>query len=155
MLSVELGRKALEEAKRNGVSYADIRIGKILDENLTVKRGVPERVALLQTSGFGVRVIAQGAWGFASSVDLTKKEVVETTRKAVKIALASSRLKKKEVALTPSTGRRDKYSTPLRKDPFRVPLNEKMDVLYQAERTDHPADNLVRWGSDGDSREER
>jgi TldD protein len=147
MLSVELGRKALEEAKRKGVSYADIRIGKILDENLTVKRGVPERVALLQTSGFGVRVIAQGAWGFAGSVDLTEKEIVETTRKAVKIALASSRLKKKEVALTPPTGRRDKYSTPLRKDPFKVPLNEKMDVLYQAERTVAEQSNLIRSSS--------
>jgi TldD protein len=147
MLLLELGKTGLEEAAREGASYADIRIGKIFDENLTVKKGVPEQVTLLQKSGFGVRVIAKGAWGFASSVDLTEKEVVETTRRAVKIALASSRLKKKDVALAPSTGRRDKYATPLKKDPFKVPLDEKMDVLLQAERTVAEHSNLIRTSS--------
>ena len=147
MLSLELGRKALEETIKEGASYADIRIGKIFDENLTVKRGMPERVTLLQKSGFCVRVIAKGAWGFAGSVDLTEKEVVETTRRAAKIALASSRLKKKDVALTTPTARRDKYTTPLKKDPFKVPLEEKMDTLLQAERTVAGHSNLIRTSS--------
>ncbi len=147
MSSLDLGSRALEEALKEGASYADIRIGKILDENLTVKKGVPEQVALLQTSGFGVRVIANGAWGFASSVDLIEKEIVETTRRAIKIALASSKLKKKDVALTHPKTHKDKYSTLLKKDPFKVPLNEKMDVLIQAERTVAEQSNLIKSSS--------
>lgn len=147
MSSLDLGNRALEEAVKEGASYADVRIGKILDENLTVKKGVPEQVVLLQTSGFGVRVVAKGAWGFASSVDLTEKEIVETTRRAVKIALASSKLKKKDVALTHPKTNKDKYSTLMKKDPFKIPLNEKMDVLMQAERTVAEQSNLIKSSS--------
>ncbi|MDH5691439.1 MAG: TldD/PmbA family protein, partial [Candidatus Bathyarchaeota archaeon] len=88
---MELRNIALKEATKNGASYADIRIGEIFDENLMVKKGVPEEVNVLQSRGFGVRVIIKGGWGFASSVELTKKEVKEVTRRAVKIATASSK----------------------------------------------------------------
>ena len=133
-MSLDLGKVALEEATKKGASYADIRIGEILDEHLTVKKGVPEEVTLLQTTGFGVRVIANGAWGFAGSVDLTKKEVIDTTHKALSIALASSKLKKKDVVLTSVKIRKDKYSTPMKKDPFEIPIEEKIEVLITAER---------------------
>jgi TldD protein len=93
---LDLGRKAIEEASKKGASYADIRIGEILDQRLTVKKGLPEEVTLFQTSGFGVRTIVKGVWEFATSIDITLKEVLETTRKVVKIALASSKIKKKD-----------------------------------------------------------
>ncbi len=133
-MSLKLGRSALEEAVRRGASYADVRIGEIFDEHLTVKKGVPEEVSLLHTSGFGVRVIVNGAWGFAGSVDLTEREAIETTHKAVNIALASSRLKKKDVTLARVETRKDKYSTPMKKDPFEIPLDETIGLLMQAER---------------------
>jgi TldD protein len=146
-MSFALGRTALEEAVKNNASYADIRIGEIIDERLTVKKGVPEEVKRLETSGFGVRVIANGAWGFAGSIDLTKREVIETTRRAVSIALASSKLKKKDVKLAPAKARKDKYSTPTKKDPFKVPLEEKMDILTQAERTVAKQSDLIKSSS--------
>jgi TldD protein len=62
-MSVDYGKMALEEAKKKGVSYADIRISEILNENLTVKNGEPETISFSQTKGFGVRVIVNGAWG--------------------------------------------------------------------------------------------
>ena len=64
-MSSDLGKIAIAEARQDGASYADIRIGEVLDEHLTVKKGVLDDVSLLQTSGFGVRVIVKGAWGFA------------------------------------------------------------------------------------------
>jgi len=144
---LDLGKKAIEEASKKGASYADVRIGDILDERLTVKKGLPEEVALFQTAGFGVRVIAKGAWGFASSIDLTQKEVLETTRKAVKIALASSKLKRKEAVLAPIKSRKGKYSTPMKKDPFKIPLEEKISVLTAAERTVAAQSNLIKSSS--------
>jgi len=146
-MSTDLGKIALEEASKKGASYADIRIGEILDEHLTVKKGVLDEVSLLQTSGFGIRVIVNGAWGFAGSVDLTKQEIVETTRKAMSIASASSRLKRREVVLTPAKARKEKYSTLMKKDPFKVPLEEKIDLLMKAERIIAEQSSLIKSSS--------
>ncbi|MDH5447799.1 MAG: TldD/PmbA family protein [Candidatus Bathyarchaeota archaeon] len=134
-MSLDLGRKGLEEAVKVGASYADVRIGEILDENLTVKNGVPEETNLLQTNGIGIRVMINGAWGFAASVDLTKKEIKEIAHKAVAIAKASAKVKKKAVALKKTEAKKSNYSTPVRKNPFEIPLEEKMETLMNAERT--------------------
>jgi TldD protein len=130
----EFGRTALEEATKKGASYADIRISEILNEILTVKNGEPEAVTLLQTKGFGVRVIADGAWGFAGSIDINKEEIMKTVEKAVSIAKASAMLKKKEATLIREEAKEDQYSSSFQKDPFKIPVEEKLDVLVQAGR---------------------
>ena len=130
----EFGKIALEEATNKGASYADIRISEILNEILTVKNGEPEAVNLLQTKGFGVRVIADGAWGFAGSIDINKEEITKTVEKAVSIARASAMLKKKDAALIREETKEDQYSSSFQKDPFKIPVEEKLDVLVQAGR---------------------
>jgi len=130
----ELGRLALEEAMKQGASYADIRIGEIENEILTVKNGAPEEVKFLQTKGFGVRAIVNGAWGFAASIDINEKEMGQVVEKAISIAKASSMLKKKNVQLSQEEIRQDKYETPIKKDPFEVSLEEKLNILFEAER---------------------
>ncbi|NIO37334.1 TldD/PmbA family protein [Candidatus Bathyarchaeota archaeon] len=130
----DFGSKALEEAEKNGASYADIRISEIIKEGLTVKNGEPEVVNLLQTKGFGVRVIVEGAWGFAGSIDINDTEIEETVKKAISIARASSLLKKADAALIPEKAERDKHLSSFRKDPFKVPVEEKLEVLVQAGR---------------------
>jgi TldD protein len=146
-MSEDLGRIALDEVRKKGASYGDVRIGEILEENLTVKKGLPDVVHLGQTTGFGVRVIVKGAWGFAGSVDLTRKEVQDVAGKAVRIALASSKVKKKDVVLAPSKTRRDKYDTPMRKDPFEIAVEEKMETLLAAERVVAAQSSLIKSSS--------
>jgi len=133
-MSLSLARKGLNEAVKSGADYADVRIGDILDQNLTVKNGAPEEVRLLQTSGFGIRVLAQGAWGFAASLEVTSKEMTEVARKAVAIAIASAKAKRKAVLLKRGRARKAKYSTPVKRDPFKISLEEKMEALLDAER---------------------
>ncbi|MGD8545096.1 MAG: TldD/PmbA family protein [Candidatus Bathyarchaeota archaeon] len=132
-MSVDLGRIALEEAVKAGASYADIRVGEILDEELAVKNGIPDEVNLSQTKGFGVRVIMNGSWGFAASIDVTKEEIIKVAHKAVQIAEASSKVKKKTVKLEPSKSLKDEYSTPMKKNPFDVSLKDKIETLLDAE----------------------
>lgn len=133
-MSIDLGKKGLEEAVKAGASYADIRIGEILEENLAVKNGVPDEVRLLQTRGFGIRAMTKGSWGFAGSVETTGKEMVEVARKAVAIAKASAKVKRKAVSLKEAKAEKAKYSTPMKRDPFKISLEEKMRVLLEAER---------------------
>ena len=130
----DFGKIALEVAVKKGASYADIRISEILREVLTVKNGEPEAVNFLQTKGFGVRVVADGAWGFAGSVDINKEEIMRTVEKAVTIARASALLKKKEAVLIREEAREDQYVSSFQKDPFEIPVEEKLDVLVQAGR---------------------
>ncbi|MEM3011625.1 MAG: TldD/PmbA family protein, partial [Candidatus Bathyarchaeia archaeon] len=125
----------------------DVRIGEILDENLTVRKGVPEEVTLFHIKGVGVRAIVNGAWGFAGSIDLTSKGIIETAKKAVSIASASSKVKRKDVKLTASKPRKDKYVTSLKKDPFEVPLEEKMAVLLEADKIVSEQSPLIKFSS--------
>jgi TldD protein len=131
-MSSDFGKIALEEAEKKGASYADIRISEILNENLTVKNGEPEAISFSQEKGFGVRVIMNGAWGFAGSVDINKEEIKKTVERAVSIARASALLKKKEATLVPEKAKKGKYATNFKKDPFKVPLEQKLNVLIQA-----------------------
>ncbi|MEM3578991.1 MAG: TldD/PmbA family protein [Candidatus Bathyarchaeia archaeon] len=133
-MSVDFGKLALEEATKKGASYADIRISEILNENLTAKNGEPETISFSQIKGFGVRVIVDGAWGFAGSVDLSKGEIERCVELAVNIAKASAMLKKREAALAKEEVRRGKYATSFKKDPFKVSLDEKLKVLVEASR---------------------
>lgn len=134
-MSTDLGRMALQESTKAGASYADIRIVEILDERIAVKNGVPDEVNLSQAKGFGLRVMLKGSWGFAASVNVTRDEVKEIAHKAVAIARASSKVKKESVSLKPLSPKKDSYSTPMKKDPFKVPLEDRLEVLLDAEKT--------------------
>jgi len=133
-MSVDFGKLALEEAAKKGVSYADVRINEILNENLTAKNGEPETISLSQLKGFGIRVIVNGTWGFAGSVDITMGEIKRCVDLAVEIAKASAILKKRNVVLAEEKAYRDRYATSLKKDPFKVPLEEKLEILVEASR---------------------
>jgi len=143
-MSSDFGEIALEEAEKKRASYADIRISEILNENLTVKNGNPEAVSLSQEKGFGVRVIVKGAWGFAGSVDMNKEEIQKTVERAVSIAEASALLEKKEVVLAREKPRKGKYVTSFKKDPFKVSLGQKLDVLIQAGRILKEQSQLIK-----------
>ncbi|MCK4591436.1 MAG: hypothetical protein KAT86_06750, partial [Candidatus Latescibacteria bacterium] len=86
----ELTNIALNLAKLEGASYADIRIVNQKQESLEVKNGSPEQIKYSESLGFGVRVIVDGAWGFASSSKLEKEEIKRVTQLAVALARASA-----------------------------------------------------------------
>jgi TldD protein len=119
---------ALQCAKSFGASYADIRIEEIENENLNISNTTPQ-INYSTSVGFGIRVIANGSWGFASNPDLTVKNIKETVKLAVEMAKAASRLKKEDVILSPLKGIVDTYHTPIKKNPFEVSLKEKMEYL--------------------------
>jgi len=125
----KLSEIALNLAKDKRATYSDLRIEKIEDENLSVKNGSPELIDRSSDFGFGIRVIVDGAWGFAASADLNEDNIKKISLQAVEIAKASSRLKKKDVVLSPLEKIVDSYKTPIIQDPFAIPLKEKLDYL--------------------------
>ena len=138
---IELSAFALEEAKKAGASYADIRINRYRAQIVTMRsqsdratgklNHVPS-VADSETFGFGVRALAGGAWGFAASHVVTKGEIARAAKEAVQIAKANAPLRREPVRLAPVAAYKDSYKTPIAKDPFAVPIGEKLDLLRRA-----------------------
>ena len=70
-----LGAKAIETARVRGASYADIRLIHTRNEDILVKNGQVGGLTDAESLGYGIRVIADGAWGFASSDVMTPEAV--------------------------------------------------------------------------------
>jgi TldD protein len=105
----ELTDRALNLAQTQGTSYADIRIVHRQRQDIAVKNGAVQELSLDSTLGFGVRVVADGAWGFASSHLLTPEEVDRITALAVNIAKASALAKIQDVDLGPAEAHQGVY----------------------------------------------
>jgi TldD protein len=130
----ELTARALNLAQVQGASYADVRLVNRRTQNINVKNGVVEGLADNESQGFGVRVIVDGAWGFASSALVNAAEVDRVTALAVQIARASALCKNRDVRLGPAVTSTGTYQTPVRIDPWQVSLETKIDLLLQADR---------------------
>src|SRR5262245_51016614 len=84
-----LADAALAAAKQAGASYADIRINRYRNQFLFTRDRRVQNIVNTEDFGFGVRVIVEGTWGFASSSAVTKDDVAAVARQAVGIARAN------------------------------------------------------------------
>jgi TldD protein len=126
---VELADLALETARAAGASYADVRIADYRRQSIATREARVLSINDASDRGFGVRVIANGAWGFAASANVAKEEVVRVARQAVAIARANAALLSEPVHLAPVEKYVAVWRTPIQKDSFEVPLRDKVDRL--------------------------
>jgi TldD protein len=129
----ELVQVALNTAKIKGASYVDVRLIRKQDEYISLKNGRVEALKRDDDSGIGIRVIANGCWGFAATAKLNKNDVANTAALAVRVAKASSTLKAKDILLDTRDKIVGKYQTKIRKDPFEVSLDQKIGLLMKAD----------------------
>src|SRR5437868_11625914 len=114
----DLTDRALDTAATRGASYADARLVHRIDESVSVKSGRVEGVASGESEGFGVRVLVDGAWGFASSNRLEAAEVDRVAAEAVRIARASATALRRPVVLDDRPPANGTFETPIAEDPF-------------------------------------
>ena len=125
----EIVRTAVDAALMAGAGYADARIMVSEHESVQVKNGHVEGVLRSTDQGIGVRVLVDGAWGFAATADLTADGVMRAAREAVRLARASGRFSAGYVELSPLAPATADWQSVCRKDPFTVPLKEKVELL--------------------------
>ena len=131
-----LADTALTAATAAGATYCDVRIGRYLRQSLITREDKVQNVVNTESSGVGVRVIAQGAWGFAATNDPTPDGVAAAARQAVAIARANARIQGKPVQLAPLKGVGEvSWRTPIVKNAMAVPVKEKVDLLLDANAT--------------------
>jgi len=140
----ELAALALKRIRASGAVYGDIRV---LHSKAQTIRGEDRRIASIREirdSGFGVRVLYQGAWGFAASSILSVEEIPRVADLAIDIAKASATLMEERVKLAEEPVHRDSVKTSMKVDPFRIPLEEKTTLLLNTMETLHQQSGIAR-----------
>ena len=118
--------------KQEGAEYADIRVHmEDLTESISIMNGSVDNYNFEDKQGYGIRVLCNGAWGFASSEDLSENHIKTTAKIAMDNAKSASKLIKERVSLAPKKVVEASYETPRGKDPFDVPLQEKVNYLMK------------------------
>jgi len=127
----ELADRALNAAQLAGATYADARVVESRSQLVEVKNRRPSALQESASLGLGVRVIVDGAWGFAASASADMAEAERCAALACRIARASARFRLQPVVLSPLAPHRATWQTPLTRDPFEVSLADKIDLLVR------------------------
>ena len=130
-----LADTAMGAATQAGASYCDVRIGRYLNQFIITRDLNVESINNTESSGVGIRVIADGAYGFASTNSMTADGVAQAARQAVAIAKANAKLQIEPVRLAPVKGVGEvAWATPIKKDWRTLPVKEKADMLIAANK---------------------
>jgi TldD protein len=127
----EVAGWALNVCNARGAQFADLRVVDERQRALATKNGKIGHVADSQSLGVGIRVLADGAWGFAATEDLSRTGVETTAAAAVEIARASARVKQQDVRLAPEQAYQDDWTSPYQVDPFSISVEQNLDLLMK------------------------
>ena len=129
-LKKQMADVALNAAKSKGASYVDVRIGRYLNQIISTRERQVNNVSNNESYGMGIRVIANGSWGFAATDNLTTDSIAKAAALAVRIAQVNAKLIDEPVKLAPQKGFGDvSWKTPIVKNAFEVPIKDKIDLL--------------------------
>lgn len=123
---------ALNAAKAKGATYTDVRIGRYLQQFLFTRENKVQNIVNAESYGVGIRVIANGTWGFAATSDVSNAGIAKAAETAVAIAKANARIQTEPVILAPQKGVGEvTWKTPIKKNAFEIPVQEKIDLLMK------------------------
>lgn len=125
----DLALNALDRALRAGVSYADVRAIDSRDRQLSTKNGQIGHAGSSESRGVGIRVIANGCWGFAATDDLTPAGLDACAALAAAIANSGALAKKHDVELAPVDAHTAEWTSPCLIDPFEIPIAQQLGLL--------------------------
>ncbi|CAN5454311.1 TldD/PmbA family protein [soil metagenome] len=129
-LKKRLADVALNAARSKGATYTDIRIGRYLNQFIVTREDKVQNIVNTESYGAGIRVIANGGWGFAATDKMDNDSIARTAELAVAIAKENSRLLMEPVRLAPQKGFGEvSWKAPIEKNAFEVPIKEKVDLL--------------------------
>jgi TldD protein len=126
----KLADVGLNAARAKGATYTDVRIGRYLNQYIITREDRVENIVNTESYGMGIRVIANGSWGFAATDKIDNESISKTAELAVAIAKENSRLLTEPVRLAPQKGHGEvSWRAPIEKNSFEIPIKEKVDLL--------------------------
>jgi TldD protein len=121
---------ALNAATKSGATYCDVRIGRYLRQFVITRENKVQNVVNTESTGVGIRVIANGTWGFAATSDMSDDAIAKAAQQATQIAKANSKYQSAPVELAPQKGVGEvSWKTPIKKNAMEVPVKDKVDLL--------------------------
>ncbi|HTV00365.1 MAG TPA: TldD/PmbA family protein, partial [Luteitalea sp.] len=132
---VDAAEAAIAEAVRLGASYADIRVNHYRRESIAAREQQVQNVSRSASTGMGLRVLVNGAWGFAASHEVSAARGPTLAEQAVAIARANAALATSKVTLAPVDRVVTSWTSAFRRDPFDVPLDAKIAFLLSINET--------------------
>src|SRR6476661_3746506 len=130
----DLAERALEAAMRSGVTYADVRVEQARERHISTKNAKPGNVATYDSMGVGIRVIANGCWGFAATDEISPKGLERAANLAIEIARSGAIAKKHDVVLAPEEAYQCEWISPCQIDPFQVAVDENLQLLIAVDK---------------------
>jgi TldD protein len=127
----EAAESALQRAAALGAGYADIRVSRYRRESIATRERQIQNVSRSASYGMGLRVLVNGAWGFAASNVVTPESARTIAEQAVAIARANAILATRKVTLAAADKVVATWNNPIKKDPFEVPLETKTAFLMK------------------------
>lgn len=128
----ELQGLAIDALKKAGADFGDVRIVNKEREWIQVRNADVEKVTHTSDAGFSVRALCDGAWGYAGSRVTSAEEIEAAVRRATEIARATQAATNEPVRLADVPPQTGTYTTPMKRDPFQVSLDEKLEHLFGA-----------------------
>jgi len=125
----DLADLALDAARAAGASYADVRVNRYRREEISAREDRVQEITREESSGVGLRCLVDGAWGFAGARESDPGEIPRLARVACEMARANRAGLSRRVSLAPEPRHLDAWQTPMTKDPFKVALERKIDLL--------------------------
>lgn len=121
---------ALNAARSKGATYTDVRIGRYLNQFVITREDKVENIVNTESYGMGVRVIANGCWGFAATDRMDNDSIAKAAEEAVAIAKENSRLQSEPVQLAPQKGYGEvSWKAPIEKIRLRFPSKRRL-IFY-------------------------
>ncbi|QQL49529.1 TldD/PmbA family protein [Mucilaginibacter ginkgonis] len=127
---------ALTAARAKGATYTDVRIGRYLRQFVVTREEKVQNVVNTESFGMGIRVLANGCWGFAAVDKLDNDSIAKAATAAVAIAKENARIQSEPVQLAPQKGYGEvSWKAPIEKNSFEVPIKDKVDLLLKVNDT--------------------
>ncbi|MHA1198667.1 MAG: TldD/PmbA family protein [Candidatus Heimdallarchaeaceae archaeon] len=145
----DLIAKAIDKAEKGGASFAEVRVFGYKYETVSTRDGQIESCGIYNDRGYGIRVIKDGAWGFASTAVIEENTVDEIAKLALKEAEATSKVQKNPIVLTEEPIIKDKYKTPYKIDPFDIPIEDKIEILKLSDQIIMEQGDVIKSRSNG------
>lgn len=129
-LKKKMADVVLNAARSKGATYTDVRIGRYLNQFVVTRENKVQNIVDTESYGMGIRVIANGCWGFAATDKLDNDSIAKAAELAVAIAKENARIQTDPVQLVAQKGFGEvSWKTPIEKNAFEVPIKDKTDLL--------------------------
>lgn len=123
-------------------AYADARWVSRRTERVGVRNGHVDHVDRDEREGIGIRVANSGGFGFAATRDVSAQGARKALAQA--LAIAAAQPQAPALDLAPIAAARGHWESDRERDPVEVPLEEKLELLFAAERELRADPRIVR-----------